>query len=166
MFSLNQMVRRSGDNNIGLSNTLVDLLISLLVLVLLALALVGGLFIIRRKRRSNKESVLPVHNGQVPTSQRRLTITANKHDSVMVYDEKRALMENSIAPHPARFPRSASPSPRRRMSLAAASPAAWSSFGSARPATWAWNLATKSCPRTRPPTAVGSTLWISSAWVV
>lgn len=98
MFSLNQMVRRSGDNTIGLSNTLVDLLISLLVLVLLALALVGGLFIIRRKRQSNKESLLPVHNGQVPTSQRRLTITANKHDSVLVYDEKRALMENSDSP--------------------------------------------------------------------
>ncbi|KAJ5438907.1 uncharacterized protein N7458_009905 [Penicillium daleae] len=105
MFSLNQIVRRSGDNNIGLSNTLVDLLISLLVLVLLALALVGGLFIIRRKRRSNnKESVLPVHNGQVPTSQRRLTITANKHDSVMVYDEKCALMENSDSPPPSPVP--------------------------------------------------------------
>ncbi|KAJ5368223.1 uncharacterized protein N7496_007983 [Penicillium cataractarum] len=96
------MVRRS--DQVGLSNTLVDLLISLLVLVLLALALVGGLFIIRRKRQSNKDSVLPVHNGQIPTSQRRLTITANKHDSVMVYDEKRALMENSDSPPPSPVP--------------------------------------------------------------
>ncbi|KAJ5896040.1 uncharacterized protein N7473_005439 [Penicillium subrubescens] len=101
MFSLNQMVRR-GDDNTGLSNTMVDLLISLLVLVLLALALIGGLFIIRRKR--NKDSVLPVHNGQVPTTQRRLTITANKHDSIMVYDEKRALMENSDSPPPSPIP--------------------------------------------------------------
>lgn len=102
MFSVNQMVRRSDE--VGLSNTLVDLLISLLVLVLLALALLGGLFIIRRKRQSQKDSVLPVHNGQIPTSQRRLTITANKHDSVTVYDEKRALMDNSDSPPPSPVP--------------------------------------------------------------
>lgn len=77
---------------------MVDLLISLLVLVLLALALVGSLFVIRRKRQARKGSVLPVHNGQVPTHQRRLTITAGKTDSVLVYDEKRALMENSSSP--------------------------------------------------------------------
>ncbi|CEJ59491.1 hypothetical protein PEBR_41499 [Penicillium brasilianum] len=102
MISVNQMVRRSDE--VGLSNTLVDLLISLLVLVLLALALLGGLFIIRRKRQSNKDSVLPVHNGQIPTSQRRLTITAHKHDSVLVYDEKRALMQNSDSPPPSPVP--------------------------------------------------------------
>jgi hypothetical protein len=102
MISVNQLIRRSDE--VGLSNTLVDLLISLLVLVLLALALLGGLFIIRRKRQSNKESVLPVHNGQIPASQRRLTITANKHDSVFVYDEKRALMQNSDSPPPSPVP--------------------------------------------------------------
>jgi hypothetical protein len=105
MFSFNHMVRRSSDDNGGLSNAMLDLMISLLVLVLLALALVGGLFIIRRKRQSmKKDSVLPVHNGQIPTSQRRLTITTGKHDSIMVYDEKRALMENSDSPPPSPVP--------------------------------------------------------------
>ncbi|KAJ5570220.1 uncharacterized protein N7459_009650 [Penicillium hispanicum] len=89
----------------GLSAPTVDLLISLLVLVLLALALVGGLLVLRRKRRALKqESILPVHNGQVPASQRRLTITANKTDSVFVYDEKRNLMENSDSPPPSPVP--------------------------------------------------------------
>jgi len=105
MFSLNQMVRRGRDDNGGLSNAMLDLMIALLVLVLLALALVGGLLIIRRKRQSmKKDPVLPVHNGQISTSQRRLTITTGKHDSIMVYDEKRALMENSDSPPPSPVP--------------------------------------------------------------
>lgn len=96
--------RDSSDNQDGLPTSTIDLLISLLVLVLLALALVGGLLVIRRKRQSLKESVLPVHNGQVPAHQRRLTITAGKTDSVLVYDEKRALMENSSGPPPSSVP--------------------------------------------------------------
>ncbi|KAJ5166398.1 uncharacterized protein N7482_005179 [Penicillium canariense] len=97
------MVRRDNDSSSGLSNAMLDLMISLLVLILVALALVGGLLVLRRKRQK-KDSVLPVHNGQIPTSQRRLTITANKHDSVLVYDEKRALMENSDSPPPSPVP--------------------------------------------------------------
>lgn len=92
------VARNDSNSQDGLSTSMVDLLISLLVLVLLALALVGGLLVLRRKRLARKESVLPVHNGQVPAHQRRLTITAGKTDSVIVYDEKRALMENSSSP--------------------------------------------------------------------
>jgi hypothetical protein len=88
----------------GLSTPMVDLLITLLVLVLLALALVGGLLVIRRKRKAHKESMLPVHNGQVPDSGRRLTIHAGKTDSILVYDEKRSLMENSHSPPPSPVP--------------------------------------------------------------
>lgn len=82
----------------GLSTPMVDLLITLLVLILLALALVGGLLILKRKRQAQKDALLPVHNGQVPTSGRRLTIHAGKTDSIFVYDEKRSLMENSGSP--------------------------------------------------------------------
>lgn len=114
MFSFHEMVRRSADNpdtknsndnNTGLSNGMVDLMILLLVLVLLALTLVGGLLVLRRKRQSvSKNSVLPVHNGQVADNSRRLTITAHKHDSIFVYDEKRSLMQNSDSPPPSPVP--------------------------------------------------------------
>ncbi|CAI7653811.1 unnamed protein product [Penicillium glandicola] len=81
------------DSNGGLSNAMVDLLIALLVLVLLSLALVGGLLVLRRK----------LHNGESP-NRRRLTISTNKTDSVLVYDEKRSLMENSDSPPPSPVP--------------------------------------------------------------
>lgn len=94
----------NNNNNDGLSGPMVDLLIALLVLILIALALVGGLLLIRRKRQAQKQSILPVHNGQSPSHQRRLTITTNKSDSVFVYDEKRSLMENSDSPPPSPVP--------------------------------------------------------------
>ncbi|KAJ5669308.1 hypothetical protein N7462_010378 [Penicillium macrosclerotiorum] len=106
MLTFSNFVRRGDDdnNNTGLSTAMVDLLISLLVLILLALSLVGGLLVLRRKRQAKQDSVLPVHNGQIPPSRRRLTITANKTDSVLVYDEKRALMANSDSPPPSPVP--------------------------------------------------------------
>ncbi|KAJ5882499.1 uncharacterized protein N7529_001171 [Penicillium soppii] len=100
--AIHQNVARD-DSNSGLSNTMLDLMIALLVLVLLALALVGGLLVLRRKKRNNrKQNLLPVYNGESP--RRRLTITTNKSDSVMVYDEKRSLMENSDSPPPSPVP--------------------------------------------------------------
>lgn len=97
-----QLVARDGNSNAksgGLSTPTVDLLISLLVLILLALTLVGSLLVLRRKRQLRKQqSVLPIHNGQCSSHQRQLTITAGKTDSVLVYDEKRNLMENSSSP--------------------------------------------------------------------
>lgn len=99
------VARDDSKNQAGLSTAMVDLLISLLVLVLVALALVGGLLLLRRKRQARKqESILPVHNGQAPSHQRRLTITAKKTDSIFVYDEKRNLMENSNSPPPSPVP--------------------------------------------------------------
>ncbi|KAJ5248912.1 hypothetical protein N7468_000363 [Penicillium chermesinum] len=59
---------------------------------------------LRRKRQAKKESLLPIHNGQTPHHQRRLTITAGKTESVVVYDEKRALMETSDSPPPSPVP--------------------------------------------------------------
>lgn len=93
---LPRLVARDDDE--GLSNAMIDLLISLLVLVLLALALVGGLLVLRRKRQSQKQTLLPVYNGESPPDRRRLTISTNKKDSVLVYDEKRSLMDNSSSP--------------------------------------------------------------------
>ncbi|KAJ5720979.1 uncharacterized protein N7483_008913 [Penicillium malachiteum] len=81
-------------SNDGLTTPMVDLLIALLVLILIALGLVGGLLILRRK----------LYNGQAPAHQRRLTITTNKSDSILVIDEKRSLMENSDSPPPSPVP--------------------------------------------------------------
>ena len=97
-----KLVARDGNDD-GLSPAIVDLLIALLVLVLVGLGLVAGLLVLRRKRQNRKLSELPVHNGECrPVShQRRLTISASpgaKTESVLVYDEKRSLMEDSSAP--------------------------------------------------------------------
>ncbi|CAG8929167.1 unnamed protein product [Penicillium salamii] len=101
---LPRLVARDNSDG-GLSNTMLDLMIALLVLVLLGLALVGGLLILRRKKRNNRnKNLLPVYNGQSPDHRRRLTISTNKTDSVMVYDEKRSLMENSDSPPPSPVP--------------------------------------------------------------
>lgn len=94
---LPRIVARDDDND-GLSNAMIDLLIALLVLVLVGLALVGGLLVLRRKRQSRKQNLLPVHNGESPANRRRLTISTNKKDSVLIYDEKRSLMENADSP--------------------------------------------------------------------
>ncbi|CAG8386753.1 unnamed protein product [Penicillium salamii] len=101
---LPRLVARDNSDG-GLSNTMLDLMIALLVLVLLGLALVGGLLILRRKKRNNRNhNLLPVYNGESPAHHRRLTISTNKTDSVMVYDEKRSLMENSDSPPPSPVP--------------------------------------------------------------
>ncbi|KAJ5778923.1 hypothetical protein N7457_006643 [Penicillium paradoxum] len=101
---LPRLVARDDNDNEGLSNAMIDLLISLLVLVLVALALVGGLLVLRRKRQTQKETLLPVYNGESPSNRRRLTISTNKKDSVLVYDEKRGLMEHSDSPPPSPVP--------------------------------------------------------------
>ncbi|OJJ04698.1 hypothetical protein ASPVEDRAFT_137171 [Aspergillus versicolor CBS 583.65] len=91
----------------GLSEPMLDLLISLLVLVLLGIALVGGLIVLRRRRLNRQQPELPVHNGQCSTHHRSLTITAPpyaKTESVFVIDEKRNLMENSSSPPPSPVP--------------------------------------------------------------
>ncbi|KAF5866252.1 hypothetical protein ETB97_000216 [Aspergillus alliaceus] len=96
---------KSGDDS--LTPAMVDLLIALLVLVLVGITLVGALLVLRRKRQNRKQSELPVHNGQCTTHHRSLTISAppySKTDSVLVYDEKRSLMENSSSPPPSPVP--------------------------------------------------------------
>ncbi|KAE8354793.1 hypothetical protein BDV28DRAFT_130347 [Aspergillus coremiiformis] len=96
---------KSSDDS--LTPTMVDLLIALLVLILVGIVLVGALIVLRRKRKNQKQSELPVHNGQCTTHHRSLTISAppySKTDSVLVYDEKRRLIENSSSPPPSPVP--------------------------------------------------------------
>jgi hypothetical protein len=76
-----------------------NLLLALLTLVFFGLALVGILYILR-KRQSAARELLPTH--QKTSNHRRLTITATpyagKTESIHVYDEKRNLIENSSSP--------------------------------------------------------------------
>ncbi|KAL1998413.1 hypothetical protein VTN02DRAFT_6222 [Thermoascus thermophilus] len=88
----------------GPTPTMVNLLISLLVLVLLGITLVGALLVLRRRRQDRKLSELPLHNGPCVTTHNhnhnRFTISAapGKHESVFVYDEKRTFLEASSSP--------------------------------------------------------------------
>ncbi|KAJ9200537.1 hypothetical protein DTO166G4_1464 [Paecilomyces variotii] len=100
MDALRTLVTRDDGNNNeeGLTPTMVNLLISLLVLILFGLSLVGALLVLRRKRQNRSRSELPIHNGQCKSNP-RYTITSNgKTESVFVYDEKRNLIENSSSP--------------------------------------------------------------------
>lgn len=90
------------------NSTMIDLLIALLVLVFVALALVGALFMVRKIRRNRAiaRQQLPMHNepGNSPISNhRRLTITATPYkgaraSSIYVYDEKSSMMSNPSSP--------------------------------------------------------------------
>jgi hypothetical protein len=76
-----------------------NLLLALLTLLFFGLALVGILYVLRKRQSAAKE-LLPTH--QQTSNHRRLTITATpytgKTESIHVYDEKRNLIENSSSP--------------------------------------------------------------------
>jgi len=90
------------------NNTMIDLLISLLVLVFVALILIGALYMVRKIRRNRAiaRQQLPTHNepGTRPISHhRRLTITATPYkgargSSIYVYDEKSSMMNGPSSP--------------------------------------------------------------------
>ena len=95
-----------------LTPTMFNLLIALLVLVIVGFVLVAGLWILRRRRNSAKQAELSLPTTNRPTSRisnhRRLTITATpygrKSESIMVYNEKKNLMDNSSSPPPSPVP--------------------------------------------------------------
>jgi hypothetical protein len=101
--------RETGQDMSSLNPTAVNLLISLLVLVFVGILLVGGLLVLRHRRRMRNRSELPIHNRCSTSSKNRhrLTITTNqngKTESVYVYNEKRNLLETSSSPPPSPVP--------------------------------------------------------------
>ncbi|EEH33575.1 hypothetical protein PAAG_04626 [Paracoccidioides lutzii Pb01] len=92
MDSLRTILRRDNtgnddNDNDGLSQTTIELLISLLVLILISLTLIGAYLVIRRRkqRQSLRNSELPMYHDQRSRNTRRLTITASS-----IFDEKRS----------------------------------------------------------------------------
>src|SRR5436309_1496982 len=105
MQALHGLVTRSGseEGGTGLSRTMVNLMIVLLVLILCGLVLVAALFFLpdhRRKQKSNEG--LPVYSEKPANSSnhRRLTITATPYrpESFHVYSEKQQLIQGSLTP--------------------------------------------------------------------
>lgn len=99
------------DSAASLNPTIVNLLIALLVLVIVGLALIGGLFFLRSIRKARKEAELPLYNEKrqsKSSNHRRLTITAfprgKGSESIYVYQEKQNLIANSSSPPPSPIP--------------------------------------------------------------
>ncbi|TVY29007.1 hypothetical protein LHYA1_G002252 [Lachnellula hyalina] len=91
---------RDDSNTTRMSNSMIDLLIALMVLVFIALLLVGTLYIVRKIRRNRAvaRQQLPTYNEQpVKGHHRSLTITTTpigRGSSIYVYDEKSAMLNS------------------------------------------------------------------------
>lgn len=90
----------------GLTPTMVNLLIALLVLVFVGLVAVAAQYLLRKRRKSQRVG-LPTHNNNRQTrsktsNHRRLTITATPYGrhsrSLHVLNEKQNLVDNSSSP--------------------------------------------------------------------
>ncbi|KAF2243235.1 hypothetical protein BU26DRAFT_523576 [Trematosphaeria pertusa] len=109
MKSIQLLVVRGDEQKGGLDPTMVSLLVSLLVLVILGMALIGALLFLRSMRRARKqaEAQLPLYEKR-QSNHRRLTITATPYgkgrESVLVFQEKQNLMDNSSSPPPSPVP--------------------------------------------------------------
>jgi len=99
------LLKRDPSTSNGMSTTVIDLLISLMVLIFVSLLLVAALYTVRkiRQKRAIARQQLPLHNTSqisLHKNHRRLTITASGHgrgSSIYVYDEKSAV-EHSASP--------------------------------------------------------------------
>ncbi|KAI9864578.1 MAG: hypothetical protein M1813_003067 [Trichoglossum hirsutum] len=107
MEASHNLVVRNGpvEGGTGLSRTMVNLMIVLLVLVLCGLILVAALFFLRDHRRKQKSNEgLPMYSEKPTNSSnhRRLTITATPYsgrpESFHVYSEKQNLIQGSLTP--------------------------------------------------------------------
>ncbi|KAF1938838.1 hypothetical protein EJ02DRAFT_270675 [Clathrospora elynae] len=101
MMNINHLVARDQDS--GLTSTHLALLTSLMMVVLLALVLIGGLLFLRSMRRARKQAEvdpeLPLYEKR-QSSHNRLTITTMPYkgrESVVVYSEKQNLMDSPPA---------------------------------------------------------------------
>ncbi|MCJ1406486.1 hypothetical protein MMC19_000551 [Ptychographa xylographoides] len=113
MNSIYNLVRRDDSTpQSSLTPLMINLLIALLVLVLVGLLLVITLLVIRSiRRKRQQQSEIPYHNSPQASKKynhRRLTITAapygRRSQSVFVYNEKQAFLDQSSSPPPSPVP--------------------------------------------------------------
>lgn len=87
----------------SISKTTIGLLVALVVLIIVIGASVGALFYIRRRRRQARlQSALPMYNekrlSSSSTSSAHRRVLVRPSESVLVYQEKKNLLENSTSP--------------------------------------------------------------------
>ncbi|KAK6610676.1 hypothetical protein H4I96_02274 [Botrytis cinerea] len=91
---------RDDSSTTTMSNSMVDLLIALMILVFIGLCLTGALYVVRKLRRNRAvaRQQLPLHNEAPRSHHRRLTITATPYggrgSTIHVYDEKSSMMDS------------------------------------------------------------------------
>lgn len=102
MYGLNNIIARSDSDDESLTPTMLGLLITLLVLVIIGFLALVALFVLRSRRRS-RESQLPMYNEKRSSnassrisSHRRIAVRPT--ESIIVYQERQSLIDNSEAP--------------------------------------------------------------------
>lgn len=99
--TLHQLFARNHEDT-EISQTIINLLIALLVLLVLSICMCGALLFIRHRRRARKSHALPMYNekresGSTIASYHRRT-SGKPSDSIYVLQEKQNLLENSDEP--------------------------------------------------------------------
>ena len=79
------------------SPTMAALLIALVVLLIIALLCVVALYFMRWRKRSIRAGSLVIDDEEKSTSQHH-RVTVRPHESIIVYQEKQSLIDNSEAP--------------------------------------------------------------------
>ncbi|KAK2739189.1 hypothetical protein FQN57_006632 [Myotisia sp. PD_48] len=98
MGSLRTLFRRDDDDE--MDPKMLNYIIALLTLILVCISLAGVLLVLRRRRRLQRLSELPMYNEQSTNpanNHRRLTITATPYSNYVI-DEKQNLVKNSASP--------------------------------------------------------------------
>lgn len=98
---INIVARDSYDDSY--SPTMAALLIALVVLLVIALLCVVALYFMRWRKRSMRADSLPIYEDAKSSSNRSSRhhrLTVRPHESIIVYQEKQNLIDNSEAPPP------------------------------------------------------------------
>ncbi|KAG9554865.1 hypothetical protein KCU79_g11167, partial [Aureobasidium melanogenum] len=80
------------------SPTMAALLIALVVLLIIALLCVVALYFMRWRKRSIRAGSLAIDDEEKSASHHHHRVTVRPHESIIVYQEKQSLIDNSEAP--------------------------------------------------------------------
>ncbi|KAG9755881.1 hypothetical protein KCU73_g5194, partial [Aureobasidium melanogenum] len=97
MASLIKLVARDSYDE-SYSPTMAALLIALVVLLIIALLCVIALYFMRWRKRSIRAGSLAIDDEEKSASHHHHRVTVRPHESIIVYQEKQSLIDNSEAP--------------------------------------------------------------------